>query len=113
MRYELGSYSPEDAILHSHGCENRKSYMALTGWDLQRRSNVSPVRYELGYYIPEDGNLHSQGRENLKSCMNFYHYILYPVLKLYGRFGKVYLRPVSAFLQNLMQHAMNSLRNWA
>jgi hypothetical protein len=27
--------------------ENFKSYIALTGWALQRRRNVSPVRYEL------------------------------------------------------------------
>jgi hypothetical protein len=32
--------------------------MALTGWALQRRPNVSLVRYELGYYIPEDGILY-------------------------------------------------------
>jgi hypothetical protein len=25
---------PEDAILHSHCCENLKSYIALTGWTL-------------------------------------------------------------------------------
>jgi hypothetical protein len=25
---------PEDAILHSHRCENVKSYIALTGWTL-------------------------------------------------------------------------------
>jgi hypothetical protein len=25
---------PEDAILHSHSCENLKSYIALTGWTL-------------------------------------------------------------------------------
>jgi hypothetical protein len=58
---------PEDAILHSHYRENLKSYIALTGWTLQRRSNVSPVRYELVFYIPEDGILHSHRRENLKS----------------------------------------------
>jgi hypothetical protein len=26
VRYELGFYIPEDAILHSHRCENLKSY---------------------------------------------------------------------------------------
>jgi hypothetical protein len=26
LRYELGFYIPEDAILHSHRCENLKSY---------------------------------------------------------------------------------------
>jgi hypothetical protein len=58
---------PEDAILHSHRRENLKSCIALTGWALWRRFNVSPVRYELGSYIPEDAILHSHRRENLKS----------------------------------------------
>jgi hypothetical protein len=58
---------PEDAILHSHHRENLKSYIALTGWALHQRRNVSPVKYELGFYIPEDGILHSPRRENLKS----------------------------------------------
>jgi hypothetical protein len=57
----------ENVILHSERRENLKSYIALTGWTLQWRRNVSPVRYELGFYIPEDGILHSQRRENLKS----------------------------------------------
>jgi hypothetical protein len=55
LRYEVRSYIPEDGILHSHRRENLKSYIALTGWALWRRRNVSPVRYELGFYIPEDG----------------------------------------------------------
>jgi hypothetical protein len=38
----------EDGI-HSHRRENLKSYLALTGWDLGRKSNVSPVRYELSF----------------------------------------------------------------
>jgi hypothetical protein len=59
--------SPEVGILHSHRRENLKSYIALTGWAMQRRRNVSPVRYELGFYIPEDDILHSHRRENLKS----------------------------------------------
>jgi hypothetical protein len=58
---------PEDTILRSHSRENLKSYIALTGWTLQRRRNVSPVRYELGFHIPEDDILHSHSRENLKS----------------------------------------------
>jgi hypothetical protein len=41
--------------------------MALTGWALKRRRNVSLVRYELASYIPEDAVLHSQRRENIKS----------------------------------------------
>jgi hypothetical protein len=69
-RYELGCYIPEDDILHSHCRENHKSYIPLTGWTLQRRSNVSPVRYELGCYIPEDHSLHSHRCENLKSYMS-------------------------------------------
>jgi hypothetical protein len=67
VRYELGFYIPGDGILHSHRCENLKSYIALTDRTLQRRRNVSPVRYELGFYIPEDGILHSHRRVNLKS----------------------------------------------
>jgi hypothetical protein len=27
-------HTPEDGILHSHRCENLKSYIALTGWTL-------------------------------------------------------------------------------
>jgi hypothetical protein len=57
----------EDAILHSHHRGNLKSYIALTGWTLYRRRNVSPVKYELGFYIPEDDILHSHRRENFKS----------------------------------------------
>jgi hypothetical protein len=66
VRYELGAYIPEDGILHSHRRENLKSSVALTGWTLERRSNVSPVRYELGSYIRED-ILHSHRREHLRS----------------------------------------------
>jgi hypothetical protein len=40
---------PEDAILHSHRRENFKFYIALTGWALERRRNVSPVKYKLGF----------------------------------------------------------------
>jgi hypothetical protein len=67
VRYELGFYIPEDGILHSHRRENLKSYIALTGWTLQRRRNVSPVKYEVSFYIPENDILHSHRRENLKS----------------------------------------------
>jgi hypothetical protein len=67
VRYELGFYISEDAILHSHCRENLKSYIALTDWTLYRRRNVSAVRYELGFYIPEDDILHSHRRENLNS----------------------------------------------
>jgi hypothetical protein len=58
---------PEDGILHSHRRESLKSNIALTGWSLYRRRNVSPVKYELGFYIPEDAILHSHRRESLKS----------------------------------------------
>jgi hypothetical protein len=34
VKYELGSYSTEVDILHSHCRENLKSYIALTGWTL-------------------------------------------------------------------------------
>jgi hypothetical protein len=66
VKYKLVFYIPEDRILHSHGRKNLKSYIALTGWSLQRRRDVSPVKYELGFYIPEDGIHHSHGRKNLK-----------------------------------------------
>jgi hypothetical protein len=58
VKYELGFYISQDAILHSHRRENLKSYIALTRWTLYRRRNVSPVKYELGFYIPEDAILH-------------------------------------------------------
>jgi hypothetical protein len=58
---------PEDGVLHSHRRENLESYMALTGWALLWRRNVSPVKYELGFYIPEDDILHSHRLDNLKS----------------------------------------------
>jgi hypothetical protein len=57
----------EDAIIHNQNRENLKSYIALTGSDLWRRSNVSPVKYELEFYIPAVDILHSHRRENLKS----------------------------------------------
>jgi hypothetical protein len=39
----------EDGVLHSHRCENLKSYVALTDWSLQRGSSVFPVGYTLGF----------------------------------------------------------------
>jgi hypothetical protein len=41
--------------------------MALSGWALYRRRNVSPVRYELAIYISDGGLLDSRRRENLNS----------------------------------------------
>jgi hypothetical protein len=67
VKYELGFYIPQEDDLHSHCHGNLKSYIALTGWALQRRGNVSPVKYELGFYIAEDDIVHSHCRENLKS----------------------------------------------
>jgi hypothetical protein len=67
VKYELGFYIPEDDILHSYRHEKFKYYIALTGWNLYWRLNMSPVRYELGFYIPEDDILHSYRRENFKS----------------------------------------------
>jgi hypothetical protein len=58
---------PEGGILHSHRRDNLKFYIALTGWALYRKCNVSPLRYEVGFYIPEDGILHSHRHKTLKS----------------------------------------------
>jgi hypothetical protein len=49
VKYELTFYIPEDGILHSHCREIIKSYIALTGWTLKQRGNVSPVKYELAF----------------------------------------------------------------
>jgi hypothetical protein len=67
VRYELGSYIPEDEILHSHRREYLKPYIALTGWTLYWKRNMPPVRYEMGSYIPQDEILHSHRREYLTS----------------------------------------------
>jgi hypothetical protein len=64
---------PENAILHSHRRENLKSYIALTGWTVQRKCNVSPVKYELGFYISVDDILHSHRRDSLKSYIVLLH----------------------------------------
>jgi hypothetical protein len=34
VKYELGSYIPDDDILHSDRSENLLSYIVLTGWAL-------------------------------------------------------------------------------
>jgi hypothetical protein len=49
VKYELGFCIAEDGSLHSHRRGNLRSYIALTGWSLWQRRNVSPVRYELGF----------------------------------------------------------------
>jgi hypothetical protein len=69
VRYEQGFYIPEDPILHSHRRENLKSYVALTGWALYRRSDVSPVKYEQGFCIPEGDILSGLCCGNLKSYL--------------------------------------------
>jgi hypothetical protein len=68
---------PEDDILHSHRHESLKSYIALTGWILYRRSNIFPVRYELGFHIPEDAILHCHRRENIKCYIALTGWTLY------------------------------------
>jgi hypothetical protein len=70
-----GCNIPEDDILHSDGRGNLKSYIALNGWTLYRRHNVSPVKYELGFYTSENV-LHSHRRENLKSYIALTGWIL-------------------------------------
>jgi hypothetical protein len=67
LRYVFGFYIAEDGVLHSHHREVLETSIALTGWALKRRRNVSAVRYELGFYIVEDGILHGHRRENLTS----------------------------------------------
>jgi hypothetical protein len=66
VTYDLGFIS-QKTTFHSHCRENLKSYIALTGWALQRILNVSAVRYELGFYISQDGILHRKRREIPKS----------------------------------------------
>jgi hypothetical protein len=66
----------EDGILQSYRRENLKYHIALTGWALLRRSNVSPVRYELGSYISKDDILHSHRRENLSSYIKLTRWTL-------------------------------------
>jgi hypothetical protein len=68
---------PEDGIIYSHRRENLKSYIALTGWTLQRRCNVSLVRYELGLYSPEDDIPYSGRHENLISYIALTDWTLY------------------------------------
>jgi hypothetical protein len=58
VRFERSFYIPEDGILHGHRRENLKSYIALTGWALQRRRNVFHMRYNLGFYMSEGGILY-------------------------------------------------------
>jgi hypothetical protein len=113
VKYKLSSYIPEDDILHSHGCENLKSYIALTGWALYRRHNVSPVRYELGLYIPEDYILHSYHRENLKShIINFVGIIVGRKFHLYYIFSgiKILILSVSALLYHLWFNSFQLLK---
>jgi hypothetical protein len=70
---------PEDTILHSHRCENLKSYIVLLYgeathrhiWRLEMlRTKRTKLLWVLarttGRNIPEDAILHSHCRENLK-----------------------------------------------
>jgi hypothetical protein len=67
VRYKLGLYVPEDDILHSHHCENLKSYIALTSWALKQKHNMFLEGMSWVFYIPKDDILHSHCCENLKS----------------------------------------------
>jgi hypothetical protein len=60
---------PENCILHSHRCENLKSYIEFSGLALWWRRSVFPKRYELGYYIPKEAILHSHRRDYSKSYL--------------------------------------------
>jgi hypothetical protein len=45
VKYELGFYIPEDAILHSHGGENIKSYTADNSLaEVQNQTDLNGVR---------------------------------------------------------------------
>jgi hypothetical protein len=48
VRYELDFISQKTAFFIVTAVKT-SNYIALTGWALQRRSNVSPVRYELDF----------------------------------------------------------------
>jgi hypothetical protein len=63
VRYELGFISQKTTFFIVTAVKNLKSYIALTGWAMERRSNVSPVKYELSFYIA----FHSHLRNNLRS----------------------------------------------
>jgi hypothetical protein len=73
----------EDAILHSHRREHLKSYIAIAGWTLYWRRNLSPVRFKLGLYIPQI--LHSsqsfrKGRRNREYINEFAPIYVYSIL---------------------------------
>jgi hypothetical protein len=48
VKYELGSYIPEDAILHSHCRENLKSYRANKTFN--RYNDEVPVNADIRVY---------------------------------------------------------------
>jgi hypothetical protein len=62
-----GVTSQKTAFFRVIAIKTSNLILALTGWALQWRCNVSPVRYDVGFYIPEDGILRSSLRENAKS----------------------------------------------
>jgi hypothetical protein len=43
---------PENSIPLRHRPRNLNCYIALTGWTVLQRNNVSPVKYELGFLCP-------------------------------------------------------------
>jgi hypothetical protein len=72
----VGLYIPEDDILHSHRSENLKSYIALTGWALYLRCNVS-CEARTGFLYPRNGIIHNHRRESLKSYIALTGWALY------------------------------------
>jgi hypothetical protein len=56
--------NPEDGVLQRHRREALQSYIALTGWILYWRRNVSPVKYELGFNRKEKFHI-------MKCCVSF------------------------------------------
>jgi hypothetical protein len=49
VKYELSFYISEDAILHSHRCENLKSYIAVVLHNHKRRAVLSTVTNIQGF----------------------------------------------------------------
>jgi hypothetical protein len=64
VRYELGSYIPEDGILHSHCSDNLKSNIALyeCHWNLVKRGSIEFLQMRrdviILHFIPQ-GNIYT------------------------------------------------------